>query len=259
MGAGQDGGGVGSPSHPSPPTYLDNFQIILKLYKFDLRCKERTGGTLQREEFSLLTRQEGRKKIKKNPVGVGGGPSRSRAKALGQEPPGQESAAPREAGALKICTGFFKEGKALSRELRQILRRGSGGASSLPESPTEVMRRGGEGAAHPGPSWVKGWSAPRGPGGKLRRRLRAEGAASCYLGEPWPESMIPAAQVPDLRVLGDTAHDLALPAGQAEVGRAQDSKDPPATGCPQAVQVSAPPPGASRPVWTGSFSSYSGS
>ena len=144
-------------------------------------------------------------------MGVGGGPSRSRAKALGQEPPGQESAAPREAGALKICTGFFKEGKALSRELRQILRRGSGGASSLPESPTEVMRRGGEGAAHPGPSWVKGWSAPRGPGGKLRRRLRAEGAASCYLGEPWPESMIPAAQVPDLRVLGDTAQDPALP------------------------------------------------
>ena len=45
--AGQDGGGVGSPSHPSPPTYLDDFQIILKTYEFDLRFKETPAGTLQ--------------------------------------------------------------------------------------------------------------------------------------------------------------------------------------------------------------------
>ena len=31
-----DGGGVGSPGHLSPPTYLDNFQIILKTYEFGL-------------------------------------------------------------------------------------------------------------------------------------------------------------------------------------------------------------------------------
>ena len=37
MGAGQDGGGVGFPSHLSPLTYLGNFQIILKTYEFDLR------------------------------------------------------------------------------------------------------------------------------------------------------------------------------------------------------------------------------
>ena len=44
---GQDGGGVGSSSHLSPPTYLDNFQIILKTYKFGLRFKERTAGMPQ--------------------------------------------------------------------------------------------------------------------------------------------------------------------------------------------------------------------
>ena len=38
---------VGSPSHLSPPNYLDNLQIILKIYEFSLRFKERTAGTLQ--------------------------------------------------------------------------------------------------------------------------------------------------------------------------------------------------------------------
>ena len=55
-GEGQDGGGVESPSHLSPTTYLDNLQIILKTYEFDLRFKERTAGPLQREGFLLLTR-----------------------------------------------------------------------------------------------------------------------------------------------------------------------------------------------------------
>ena len=44
---GQDGGRVGSPSHLSPPNYLDKLQIILKIYKFGLRFKERTAGMLQ--------------------------------------------------------------------------------------------------------------------------------------------------------------------------------------------------------------------
>ena len=30
-----------------PPTYLDNFSIILKTYEFGLRFKERTAGRLQ--------------------------------------------------------------------------------------------------------------------------------------------------------------------------------------------------------------------
>ena len=41
-------------------TYLDNFQNILNTYEFNLRCKERIAGMLQREKYSLLTRQEGR-------------------------------------------------------------------------------------------------------------------------------------------------------------------------------------------------------
>ena len=44
---GQDGGRVGSPNHLSPPNYLDNLQIILKIYEFGLRFKERTAGMLQ--------------------------------------------------------------------------------------------------------------------------------------------------------------------------------------------------------------------
>ena len=41
---------------------------------------------------------------------------------------------------------------------------------------------------------------------------------------------------------GDTAQDPALPPGQTEAWRAQDSNDSPATRCPQAVQVSSPCP-----------------
>ena len=44
---GQDGRRVGSPGHLSPPNYLDNLQIILKIYEFGLRIKERPAGTLQ--------------------------------------------------------------------------------------------------------------------------------------------------------------------------------------------------------------------
>ena len=44
---GQNGGRVGSPSHLSPPSYLDNLQIILKIDEFGLIFKERTAGMLQ--------------------------------------------------------------------------------------------------------------------------------------------------------------------------------------------------------------------
>ena len=54
-GPGQHGGRVGSPSHLSPPTYLDNFQIVQETHEFNLRFKKRPAGTLQREEFALLT------------------------------------------------------------------------------------------------------------------------------------------------------------------------------------------------------------
>ena len=53
---GKMGGRGGSPSHLSPPNYLHNLQIILKIYEFGLRLKEGTAGTLQWEEFVLLSR-----------------------------------------------------------------------------------------------------------------------------------------------------------------------------------------------------------
>ena len=46
-GEGQEGGRVGSPNHLSPPNYLDNLQIILKIDEFGLRFKERPAETLQ--------------------------------------------------------------------------------------------------------------------------------------------------------------------------------------------------------------------
>ncbi|XP_072696592.1 uncharacterized protein [Canis lupus baileyi] len=42
---GQDSRKVGSPSHLSPPNYLENLQIFLKIYEFGLRFKERPAGT----------------------------------------------------------------------------------------------------------------------------------------------------------------------------------------------------------------------
>ena len=44
---GQDGRRVRSPNHLSPPDYLDNLKIMLKIYEFGLRFKERTAETLQ--------------------------------------------------------------------------------------------------------------------------------------------------------------------------------------------------------------------
>ena len=53
---GQDGGRVVFPNHLSPQNYLGSLQIILKIYEFSLRFKERTAGMLQWEEFTLLSR-----------------------------------------------------------------------------------------------------------------------------------------------------------------------------------------------------------
>ena len=44
---GEDGRRVESPNHLSPPNYIDNLQIILKIYEFVLRFKERTAVMLQ--------------------------------------------------------------------------------------------------------------------------------------------------------------------------------------------------------------------
>ena len=67
---------------------------------------------------------------------------------------------------------------------------------------------------------------------------------------------IPVAKAPEPRAPGDTDQDPALPGGQTEAGRAQDSKDAPATGRLELCRSAGPAPGASRPLWTGSCGSY---
>ena len=62
------------------------------------------------------------------------------------------------------------------------------------------------------------------------RNLGAAQAAIRMEGAAHPGNGIPVEQAPDPRALGDTAQDPALPPGQAEVGRAQDSKEAHATG-----------------------------
>ena len=71
--AGKDGGRVGSPSHLSPPIYLDNFQIILKTYEFGQRFKERTLGCYSEKSlrFNQGRKMEKNKEIKKHPRGRG--------------------------------------------------------------------------------------------------------------------------------------------------------------------------------------------
>ena len=67
--AGQDGGRVGSPSHLSPPTYLDNFQIILKTYEFGLRFRENSWNATVRRVCASI--KVGRMKNKKAFKGEG--------------------------------------------------------------------------------------------------------------------------------------------------------------------------------------------
>ena len=123
------------------------------------------------------------------------------------------------------------------RELEQDPRRG-GDALRLPATLTELLRPG-ERAPHPaaelpnGLQRAQGWTQEqhRGSsvGGSLRRGLRS--------GERDSNSTGSGAQG-----TGDTAQDLALPLGQAEAGRAQDSKNAPASRRPRAVQISGPNP-----------------
>ena len=96
-------------------------------------------------------------------------------------------------------------------------------------------------------AWAEAlWRGLRDPGNSSRAVLA---------GAPWgggcaARSVIPTAQ--RAQGAGDTAPDLALPPGQAEARRAQESKDTPASGRPLAKQTSGPIPGASRPLQTDS-------
>ena len=62
----------------------------------------------------------------------------------------------------------------------------------------------------------------------------------CCLSEPAPGAQFQQHRPWILWHRVDTAQDSALPLRQVEVGRAQNSKDSPATRCRQAVQISAP-------------------
>ena len=85
-----------------------------------------------------------------------------------------------------------------------------GDALTLPGALTEHLRPG-ESAPHSTAELPKGLQpAPSGP----RERLQRLHVVGCARPEP--------------RALGDTAQDLALPRGQAEARRTQDSKDTPA-------------------------------
>ena len=110
-------------------------------------------------------------------------PVRRRAKAWQWKPLRTGTSSPREAGTLKVLTGFFPERKALCRELRQNCRRGSGASSFLEWLIEEVHQRRVHHRlwAHLG----KGLR-PAGPQKKLRWWFRTEGSVPCYLRELWP-------------------------------------------------------------------------
>ena len=72
--------------------------------------------------------------------------------------------------------------------------------------------------------------------------MAAWAVALCRDGLRNPRSTIPAAQALEHKVPEDIAQDPVLPPGQVEAGRTQESRDTPATGHPQAMQISAPRP-----------------
>ena len=109
--------------------------------------------------------------IKNNQLGEG--PTRSWAKAEQRKPSRKPS--PRGAETLKICTRFFLDTEALSRELRHNPKRGSGASRFLRSLTQEVRPE--KWATDCGWILVKGWSVhPVGPQEKLRRWLWMEGA-----------------------------------------------------------------------------------
>ena len=113
------------PKSPAPPNYQDNLQIILKIYEFGLRFKERTAGMLQWEEFML---HQGRKTGKKE---------RNKRHPRGRDPPGAglrpgECPLDRKAPSWRSrsCTNLPGR-KGTRRELERDPRRG-GYALRLP-------------------------------------------------------------------------------------------------------------------------------
>ena len=105
--------------------------------------------------------------------------------------------------------------------------------------------------------WAKGWSSAAFEAFGRSQWVRwvapdRVGCAPFPSREMVPWSMLPEAQGPGSQGTEQTQPTiLHSPLRQAEARRAQDSEDSPAARCPQAVQLSAPASGASRPVQTG--------
>ena len=155
---------------------------------------------------------------------------------------------PREAGTLKICMGFFLDRKALSRELGQNRRRGSG-ASSLPGSLAEEVRLGGEhftdsGRAGKGlqrtPSGAAGAAQAAGPGGG--------GCMAPPTRFQWHRPGPQGTKRTQSRILPCPRTD----GGGEGTGQRGCS-------CHWAPLSFSPTPRASRPVQIGNYSSYCGS
>ena len=70
---------------------------------------------------------------------------------------------------------------------------------------------------------------PGGASGAAQVVAPGGGAAPCCLREPRPWGAVPVAQAPDPRALNRHSPGSALPPGQAEAERAQDSEDAPVT------------------------------
>ena len=159
--------------------------------------------------------------------------------------PGQESPVPQK-------QGLHQSSRAERRW--QEARAGSQEGRGCPQTPRDTNRHllPGESAGHTlQPSSLKGCSVPHGAqeqlggssgGGSVRRGLLGPERDSNSTG-------------PGAQGAGDTAQNPALPPGQAEAGKAQDSKDTPANRWPGAEQISAPP-GSIQALQTESSGSY---
>ena len=171
---------------------------------------------------------------------------RTRAKAVGKVPPGQESP---DLENQELHQSSGQKGTHWELEQDPLRERD---ALSLPGALTEFLTLG---RVHHTAELPKGlqrmpiWDRSGSGGDSVLRELHR------------PRSGIPAKQAQEPRGTRDTAQDLALPPGQAEAGRTQDRKDAPAAGRLRAEPISATVLGVSRPrpLWTGSCSSYCGS
>ena len=176
-------------------------------------------------------------------VSSGGGALRGARLRPQLEPPGLERPSLGEAGTLKNPHRILPGRKGAQQGTRAAPREGQG----LPQAPGATNRGGAPGESPRTRQAGLGQGlerARRGPGGKpvgqaaaLDQGLRPAACGSCAPGTgtgtrgQQHRPRIPGPERTQPRI-------LRSPWGKAEVGRAQDSEDSPAAGCPQAVQDS---------------------